>query len=120
MLIVSMVAVFKKMFWPMEYAKKISTFSFFEMIKIFEKLLLFSWQSHVKIAVVDQTKYLGIIIDNRLHFQAHAPYTHKKISIKAHFLKRMSTNLSLQDVFEVEAFLVTRGMYYTVFLRILS
>jgi hypothetical protein len=45
--------------------------------------------NNVKIAVVDQVKYLGIIIENRLNFQVH-----KKMSVKAHFLKRMSTNMS--------------------------
>jgi hypothetical protein len=51
--------------------------------------------NNAKIAVVDQVKYLGIIIDNRLNFQAHLLYIHKKVSIKTHFLKRISTNLAL-------------------------
>jgi ribonuclease P/MRP protein subunit RPP40 len=44
--------------------------------------------NNAKIAVVDQVKYLGIIIDNRLNFQAHVLYIHKKNVNKNTFFKK--------------------------------
>lgn len=48
------------------------------------------------IEVVHKIKYLGIIVDNRLHFRDHAEYISGKIAQKIGVLRRVRSNVSAQ------------------------
>ena len=45
---------------------------------------------------VDEIKYLGIMIDNKLNFKSHLKYVEKKVSKKVYFLNRREKKTSVQ------------------------
>ncbi|KAJ8977797.1 hypothetical protein NQ317_000053 [Molorchus minor] len=47
-----------------------------------------------RIEIVEETKYLGLVIDSHLNFIPHFNYIHKKILKKIYFFSRVSQNLS--------------------------
>ncbi|KAJ8973423.1 hypothetical protein NQ317_016706 [Molorchus minor] len=49
---------------------------------------------NTRIEIVEETKYLGLVIDSHLNFTPHFNYIHKKISKKIYFFSRVSQNLS--------------------------
>lgn len=44
---------------------------------------------------VVEMKYLGVIVDNKLNFKAHAQYICKKVAKKINFLSRISNDISM-------------------------
>ena len=50
--------------------------------------------NNITLERVDQIKYLGVILDDRVKFEMHAKYIMNKISRQTHLLSRLGKNLS--------------------------
>ena len=51
----------------------------------------------VELEKVDKTKYLGVLIDNRLRFNEHGEYIIKKMNKKLGLFRRISNKLNEEN-----------------------
>lgn len=64
------------------------------------------------IEVVDTTKYLGVLIDNKMNFRNHALTVITKLSKKINYFRRVSQNLNLQSRLTVFKSIIAPHMQY--------